>query len=102
MDIAAFAALVSQLDHVTARTRDGVLDCRYHGRLVARQVGSGHVVIRMSFELREEMLRLSPDTFTVPARYANHMMVVAHLGGDEGAIEDAVVAAWKLQVEHDC
>lgn len=58
-------------------------------------------VIRMSFELREQMLRLFPETFTVPSRYAWHMMVVADLAGDEGAIEDAVVAAWKLQLEHD-
>jgi hypothetical protein len=101
VDIAAFTALVSQLDHVTVRTRDGALDCRYHGRLVARQVGPGHVVIRISFELRDEMLRLFPNTFTVPPRYAKHMMVVADLDGDEGAIEDAVVAAWRLQVEHD-
>ncbi len=101
MDITAFAALVSQLDHVTVRIREGALDCRYHGRLVARQVGPGHVVIRLSFELREEMLRLFPDTFAVPPRYARHMMVVADLGFDEGAIEDAVAAAWKLQVEHD-
>lgn len=44
----------------------------------------------MSFELREQMLRLFPETFTVPSRYARHMMVVADLAGDEGAIEDAV------------
>jgi hypothetical protein len=101
VDIAAFTALVSQLDHVAVRSRGGALDCRYRGRLVARQIGPDHVVIRISFELREEMLRLFPDTFTVPPRYAKHMMVVADLGGDAGAIEDAVVAAWRLQVEHD-
>jgi hypothetical protein len=50
----------------------------------------------MSFELREQMLRLYPETLTVPPRYARHIMVVADLGGDKGAIEDVVVAARKL------
>jgi hypothetical protein len=48
------------------------------------------------------MLRLSPDTFTVPPRYAKHMMVVVDLGGDEGGRHRGrLVAAWNLQVEHD-
>jgi hypothetical protein len=46
------------------------------------------------------LLRQFPDAFTVPARYAKHMMVVADLAkGDAGAIEDAFGTAWQLQ--HD-
>ena len=38
-----------------------------------------------------------PETFSVPARYSKHMMVVADLvTGDAGAIEDALEAAWQL------
>jgi hypothetical protein len=44
------------------------------------------------------MLREFPGTFSVPTRYLKHMMVVADLaGGDPGAIEDALEAAWQLQ-----
>ena len=48
------------------------------------------------------MLRQFPETFSVPARYVKHMMVVADLaGGDAGAIEDALEAAWQLQRSAD-
>jgi hypothetical protein len=44
------------------------------------------------------VLRQFPGTFSVPARYAKHMMVVADLAaGDAGAIEDAFEAAYLLQ-----
>jgi hypothetical protein len=34
----------------------------------------------------------------VPPRFAKHMMVVADLDtGDDGAVEDAVESAWRLQ-----
>jgi hypothetical protein len=48
------------------------------------------------------MVRQFPETFSVPARYIKHMMVVADLaGGDVGAIEDAFEAAWQLQRSAD-
>ncbi len=71
---------------------------RYQGRLVARQLDEEHVVIRADFDYRDQIVRLFPATFCVPARFTKHMMVVADLaGGDDGAIEDALVAAWMLQ-----
>jgi hypothetical protein len=43
-------------------------------------------------------VRQFPGTFSVPARFIKHMMVVADLAsGDAGAIEDALVSAWQLQ-----
>ena len=83
-------------------TRQGLAEWRYHGRLVARQLDDVHLVIRASFEYRDLVLRQFPGTFTVPARYVKHMMVVADLaGGDAGAIEDALEAAWQLQRSAD-
>jgi len=39
-----------------------------------------------------------PETFSAPARFRKHMMVVADLtAGDDGAVEDAVTAAWRQQ-----
>jgi hypothetical protein len=38
---------------------------------------------------------------TVPRRFQKHMMVVADPGGDQGAIEDALEAAWQLQRDAD-
>ncbi len=90
--------LAAQLDGVSERTRDGLLDWRYRGRLVARELDAGHVVIRASFEVRDFLVQSFPETFSVPRRYAKHMMVVADLEhGNADAIEDAVIAAWELQ-----
>src|SRR6476469_8881818 len=98
MTLDALSRLAAQLDGVAERTRDGLLDWRYHGRLVARQLDDGHVVIRASFEFRDFLLRSFPETFSVPDRFAKHMMVVADLAhGNADAIEDAVIGAWELQ-----
>ena len=98
MTLADVSGVTAQLDGVVERTRDGLLDWRYHGRLVARQLDETHVVIRASFEFRDFLLRSFPETFSVPDRFAKHMMVVADLeNGNADAIEDAVIGAWELQ-----
>jgi hypothetical protein len=98
MTLADVSRLTAQLDGVTERTRDGLLDWRYHGRLVARQLDETHIVIRASFEFRSFLLGSFPETFSAPGRFAKHMMVVADLGyGNADAIEDALIGAWELQ-----
>jgi hypothetical protein len=98
MQLADLSRIAAELDGVTERRRDGLLDWRYHGRLVARQLDDSHVVIRASFEVRDLLLQSFPETFSVPRRFAEHMMIVADLeGGNADAIEDAVIGAWELQ-----
>ena len=98
MRLTDLSRLAGQLDGVSERSRDGRLDWRYRGRLVARELDAGHVVIRASFEVRDFLVQSFPETFSVPRRYAKHMMVVADLEhGNGDAIEDAVIAAWELQ-----
>lgn len=98
MRLADLSRLAAQLDGVAERRRDGLLDWRYRGRLVARQLDDGHVVIRASFDFRDFLLQSFPETFSVPKRFAKHMMVVADLeNGNAEVIEDAVIAAWELQ-----
>ena len=98
MTPADVSRVTAQLDGVVERTRRGLLDWRYHGRLVARQLDETHVVIRASFEFRDFLLRSFPETFSVPDRFAKHMMIVADLEhGNADAIEDAVIGAWELQ-----
>ncbi len=90
--------LAAQLEGVSEIRREGLLHWRYHGRLVARQLDDTHVVIRASFEFRDLLLQSFPETFSVPGRFAKHMMVVADLEhGNPDAVEDAVIAAWELQ-----
>jgi hypothetical protein len=90
--------LAAQLDGVVERRRDGLLDWRYRGRLVARQLDDSHIVVRASFDLRDFLVHAFPETFSVPRRFARHMMVVADLeNGNGDAVEDAVLAAWELQ-----
>lgn len=99
MGIDDVGRLAQALAGVRGTTKDGLPQWRYHGRLVARQLDDTHLVIRADFDYRDSLLRQFPETFSVPNRYAKHMMVVADLArGDPGAIEDALQAAWQLQV----
>jgi len=98
VNLADLSRLVAELDGVAERSRDGLLDWRYHGRLVARQLDETHVVVRASFDFRDFLLQSFPETFSVPKRFAEHMMIVADLeSGNADAIEDAVIGAWELQ-----
>jgi hypothetical protein len=90
--------LTQALAGVRRSTADGLAEWRYHGRLVARQLDDAYVVIRADFDYRDLLMRQFPETFSIPARYRKHMMVVADLAaGDASAIEDALEAAWRLQ-----
>ena len=96
------ARLAEDLTGVRRTARDGLAEWRYHGRLIARQLDEVHLVIRADFGYRDAMLRQFPGTFSVPARYIKHMMIVADLvEGDAGVIEDALEAAWQLQRSSD-
>jgi len=98
VEIGDVAILAEALAGVRCSARDGLAEWRYRGRLVARQLDDVHVVIRADFDYRDSILRQFPGTFSVPARFIKHMMVVADLAsGDTGAIEDALEAAWELQ-----
>jgi hypothetical protein len=102
VEIDDVARLAEDLAGVRRTARDGLAEWRYHGRLVARQLDDVHLVIRADFGYRDSMLRQFPRTFSVPAQYIKHMMVVADLAdGDIGAIEDALEAAWQLQRSAD-
>ena len=98
MKLADLSRLAAQLDGVSERRRGGLLDWRYRGRLIARQLDESRVVIRASFESRDFLPQSFPETFSVPERFAKHMMVVADLeNGNANAVEDAVIGAWELQ-----
>lgn len=98
MTLADVARVAAELDGVTESRRDGLLHWRYRGRLVARQLDDTHIVIRASFELRDFLLHAFPETFSVPRRFAKHMMIVADLeNGNADVVEDALIGAWELQ-----
>ena len=102
LQISEVDRLAGALAGVRPSTADGLAQWRYHGRLVARQIDDTHLVIRADFDYRDWLLRQFPGTFSVPARYSKHMMVIADLAtGDAGAIEDALEAAWQLQRSAD-
>jgi hypothetical protein len=98
MRLVDLSRIAAELDGVVERRREGLLDWRYRGRLVARQLDDSHVVIRASFDLRDFLLQSFPGTFSVPKRFAKHMMIVADLeNGNADAVEDAFIWAWELQ-----
>jgi hypothetical protein len=98
MEPADLCRLAAQLDAVSERRRAGLLEWRYRGRLVARQLDERQVVIRASFDVRDFLLQSFPETFSVPKRFVKHMMIVADVrSGHADAIEDAVIGAWELQ-----
>lgn len=91
------ASITANLAGIRRTTVEGLTHWRLHGRLVARQLDELHVVIRADFDVRDDLIDRHPETFSAPARFVKHMMVVANLAGDAGAIEDAIEAAWELQ-----
>ena len=92
------SSLAAQLSGVAERRRNGLLEWRYRGRLVARELDHDHVVIRASFDFRDFLLQSFPETFSVPKRFRKHMMIVADLeAGNADAVEDAMIGAWELQ-----
>jgi len=98
MRIADFQHLVAGLDGVDVGLRDGLITARYRGRMVARQISETQVVVRCAFDLRDLLLRQSPETFSVPPRLVKHMSVMVDLErGDDDVIEEALLAAYHLQ-----
>jgi hypothetical protein len=96
-DIESFAA---GLDGVCLGERDGLRIWRLHGRLIARELDSQSLVVRVPFDLRSSLLSAFPGTFSVPRRFEKHMMVVANLpNAERGAVEQAIEGAWHLQSE---
>jgi hypothetical protein len=92
MRLSDLSAFVAQLDGVTERRRNGLLEWRYQGRLVGRQLDHDHVVIRASFDFKDFLLRSFPETFSVPNRLRKHMLIVADLeAGNADAVEDASI-----------
>ena len=97
MQLDDVANIAESREGVRRTVAGGLIEWRFHGRLVARQVDDTHVVIRTEFDYRDSIVSRFPTTFHVPSRYVGHTMVVAHIGGDVNAIEDAIEAAWDLQ-----
>jgi len=98
VDLSELDAVASALPGVRRRTQDGLWRWQCRGRLLARQLDDSSVVVRVPFDVRDLLLRESPDVFHVPTRFAKHMMVVADLAADDrGAVEDVVLAAWRCQ-----
>lgn len=102
MDLDAFNELATSLSGVRRVWARGLARWQYQGRLVARELDATHVAVRVPFDIRDALLHQHPEVFSVPPRFAKHMMVVADLGvGNDGAVEDAVEAAWRLQSQSD-
>jgi hypothetical protein len=98
VDLETFGRLATSLPGVRATRGGGLARWQHRGRLVARELDPTHVVVRVPFDARDALLHQHPDAFSVPARFLRHMMVVADLAAaDDGAVEDAVVSAWRLQ-----
>jgi hypothetical protein len=76
-DVADLSSLAAQLDGVAERRRNGLLEWRYRGRLVARQLDHSHVVIRTSFDFRDlEPRNCARSRMSRPP---------PHIHGEEGA-----------------
>lgn len=106
MDLEAFGDLATALPGVRRTSAGGAARWQVGGRLVARELDATHVVVRVSFDLRDALLHQHPQVLSVPTRFAEHMMVVADLaaaddGRVEAAVEDVLESAWRLQAGGD-
>ena len=96
----AFDVVATSLDGVRRTSAGDLARWQCRGRLVARQLDATHVVVRVPFDVRDALLHQHPDVFSVPSRFAKHMMVVVDIAaGDDGAVEHAVESAWRLQAQ---
>jgi hypothetical protein len=101
VDLDGFHELATSLAGVRRTSAGGAARWQVKGRLVARELDAAHVAVRVSFDVRDVLLHQHPHVFSVPPRFAKHMIVVADLAaGDDGAVEDAVASAWAMQTEH--
>lgn len=101
MDLDELHDLATSFDGVTRSTREGRVRWELDGRLIAREVDATQVVVRVPFDVRDQLVLQHPDIFSVPRRFAAHMLVVAVLDSDDpradAALDRAVTAAWELQ-----
>ncbi len=98
MDLDGFHRLATSFAGVRRTCPGGAARWQVRGRLVARELDAEHVAVRVSFDARDALLHQHPGVFSVPPRFAKHMIVVADLAaGDADALEDAVTSAWHLQ-----
>jgi hypothetical protein len=101
VDLDDFHEFATSLAGVRRTSAGGAARWQFRGRLVARELDAAHVAVRVPFDVRDALLHQHPDVFSVPPRFAKHMIVVADLdAGDGDAVEDAVTSAWRLQAEH--
>jgi hypothetical protein len=102
MDLEAFDVFATSLAGVRRTSAGGATRWQCQGRLVARQLDATHVAVRVPFDVRDALLHQHPNVFSVPSRFAKHMTIVADIAaGDDGAVEDAVESAWRLQTHRD-
>jgi hypothetical protein len=81
VDLAAFHEMATSLAGVRRTSASGRARWQRNGRLIARELDATHVVVRASFDARDALLHQYPDL----------------AAGDDGAVEDALLAAWRLQ-----
>ena len=102
VDWDTFDELAISLAGVRRTSAGGLSRWQYKGRLVARELDATHVAVRVPFDVRDALLHQHSDVFSVPTRFAKHMMVVADLDAEgAGAVEDAVESAWRYQRQAD-
>jgi hypothetical protein len=77
MGIDDVARLATELEGVHRGESEGRAQWRYQGRLVARELDPEHLAIRADFAYRDVIVHQFPSTFSVPVRFAKHMMVAA-------------------------
>ncbi len=99
MDLERLDEMAMAMAGVGRRTERGLWRWQTRGRLVARVLDPTHVVVRVPFDVRDLLVRQHPAVFSVPSRFASHMMVVADLEAvdADGAVLDAIESAWRLQ-----
>ena len=89
--------LVSTLPEVEHGTSYGTPACKVRGKLFARLLEDGERIAIFSHE-RDALVAVAPQTFTVPAHYANYPMVVVGLDtADPGELGELLAESWRIR-----
>lgn len=89
--------LVSVLPEVEQGLSYGTPACKIRGKLFVRLLEDGERIAIFTHE-REALVAAAPETFTVPAHYANYPMVVVALdSADPVELSELLAESWRIR-----
>jgi hypothetical protein len=97
MTFDAIRQIALGLDHVEEGSSYGTPAFKVRGALIARlRPDIDSLVVRMSFEARDELIAADPETYFITDHYLNYEWILVRLSRVEpDAMRDLLLGAWR-------